>query len=445
MNLFITELLNRSVSLITQALIVLMLGNTLSAYAQDTLNATDSDPNLLQWMQGFPPDSQKLIRYTDPDFFSFPKLRWTVCNFRQLMPTVNVSRGISSPVPLERAIDDGIDAVTFTPMGTSETMTWQQSLAVNYTDGIVVLHKGRIVYERYFGCLDDSGVHAAMSVTKSFVGLLGEILVAEGVIDEHASVVSIIPEMKDSAFANATVRQVLDMTTGLSFSEDYANPNAEVYIYSSAGSPLPRPADYKGPRGYLEYLRTVKPQGQHGDQFAYKTINTEALGWIVSRVTGMSVAELLSQRIWRRMGAEQSGYMTVDSMGTPFAGGGFNAGLRDMARFGQLMLNKGEINGERLFPASVVDRIQQGGNKEAFAKAGYKTLSGGSYRGMWWVFHNKHGAFAARGVHGQTIYIDPTANMVIARFTSYPVAFNSVIDPTSLPAYQAVADYLLEK
>jgi CubicO group peptidase (beta-lactamase class C family) len=107
------------------------------------------------------------------------------------------------------------------------------------------------------------------------------------------------------------------------------------------------------------------------------------------------------------------------------------------------MLNGGMINGQRLFPKVVMENIRAGGDKKAFAKAGYKTLKGGSYRSMWWVFHNKHGAFAARGVHGQTIYVDPTAEMVIVRFASFPTAKNAQIDPTSLPAYQAVAKFLM--
>jgi CubicO group peptidase (beta-lactamase class C family) len=145
------------------------------------------------------------------------------------------------------------------------------------------------------------------------------------------------------------------------------------------------------------------------------------------------------------MGAEQDAYMTVDAKGTPFAGGGLSAGLRDLGRIGLLMLNGGEINGTRLFPSAVVETIRAGGDREAFARAGYKALEGGSYRSMWWVFHNPHGAFAARGVHGQTIYVDPTAEMVIVRFASYPVAKSSAIDPISLPAYQAVAEHLMSR
>lgn len=409
------------------------------------LSADASDPIKLGWMIGSPPPDDKIIRFSDSDYFSFPKLRWTVCHFRQLMPTVRVSRGLGAPVPLERKIDTAIDAVTFTPLGGNKPMTWADSFAANYTDGVVILHNGTVVYERYAGCLDDAGQHGAMSVTKSITGLLGEMLVAEGAIDETAKVATIVPELAKSAFGDATVRQVLDMTTGLRYSEDYSDPNADVWLYSAAGNPLPKPAGYTGPRSYFEYLQTVRKEGEHGAAFGYKTINTDALGWIIQRKTGQSVAELLSARIWSRMGAEQEAYYTVDSIGTPFAGGGLNAGLRDMARIGQLMLDGGTINGVRLIPAAAIERIRAGGDKAAFAKAGYALLKGWSYRGMWWVSHNENGAFMARGVHGQSIYIDPTARMVIARFSSHPIAGNAANDPTSLPAFDAVAKYLMQR
>jgi CubicO group peptidase (beta-lactamase class C family) len=414
--------------------------------AQDavSMSAAASDPARLGWMVGAPPPADKIIRFSDSDYFSFPKLRWTACHFRQLMPTVGVSRGLAAPVPFARKIDAAIDAVTFTPLGGGATMNFADSLAANYTDGIVILRDGVLVYERYSGCLDELGQHGAMSVTKSITGLLGEMLVSDGTIDEAAKVGAIVPELAQSAFGDATVRQVLDMTTGLRYSEDYADPKADVWIYSAAGNPLPKPADYAGPRSYFDYLTTVSKQGQHGAAFGYKTINSDALGWIIARATGKSVADLLSERIWRRMGAEQDAYFTVDSIGTPFAGGGLNAGLRDMARLGQLMLGGGVINGERLIPETAIARIRAGGDKAAFAKAGYGLLRGWSYRGMWWVSHNAHGAFMARGVHGQAIYVDPAARMVIARFSSHPVAGNAANDATTLPAFEAVAGHLMK-
>jgi len=426
---------------------LILIGSIEHTFAKsaDPLSAEDSDPRKLGWMTGFPSPQDKLIMQPETDYFSFPKLRWTVCHIRELLPTKQVSRGIGASVPLKYLIDEGIDEVRFTPIGGGDPMTWKESLSTNYTDGILILHKDKVVYEKYFGCLNEMGQHAAMSMTKSLTGLLAEILVAEGALDDKAKVSSIVPELSGSAFGSATVRQVMDMTTALDYSEDYSDPNADIWIYSAAANPLPKPKGYEGPNGYFEYLQTVKQDGDHGEAFGYRTINTDALGWIVSRITGKDLANLLSERIWSQMGAEQDGYMTVDAKGTPFAGGGLSAGLRDLGRIGLLMLNGGEINGQRLFPQEVVQSIRSGGDREAFAKAGYKTLEGGSYRGMWWVFHNKHGTFAARGVHGQTIYVDPTAAMVIVRFSSFPTAKNAKIDPTSLPAYQAVAEYLMRK
>jgi len=153
-------------------------------------------------------------------------------------------------------------------------------------------------------------------------------------------------------------------------------------------------------------------------------VNTDVLGWLISRVTLKPLTEMLSVRIWSRIGMEQDAFMSVDSIVTPFAGGGLNAGLRDMARFGQMFLDEGQFNGEQMIPLSAIRSTREGGNKDAFAAAGYETLTGWSYRSMWWLTHNEHGAFMGRGVHGQSLYIDPTAHMVIARFASNPLAGN---------------------
>jgi CubicO group peptidase (beta-lactamase class C family) len=409
------------------------------------LDAAASDPAKLGWMVGAPPPPDKQLRFDDGSYFQFPAMRWSVSHFRQLMPTVNVSRGVGAPIPLPRAMRKDLDGVRFVPLGAKSSMTWEESLAANYTDGIVVLHRGKIVYERYFGVLNERGQHGAMSVTKSVTGTLGAMLVAEGRLDENKRVAEYVPELASSAFGNATVRQVLDMTTGLQYSEDYADPNADVWIYSQAGSPLPKPKDYTGPRSYYEYLQTVRPQGQHGAAFGYKTINSDALGWIIARATGRSVADLLSERIWSRLGAEQDAYMTVDSTGTPFAGGGLNTGLRDLARFGELLRSNGRFQGQQIIPKAVVDDIRRGGDKEAFAKAGYDLLPGWSYRNMWWVTDHPDGTFMARGVHGQRIYVNPQAAVVIARYASHPVASNSANDPTTLPAFDALAQHLMKK
>jgi len=415
-----------------------------SACAIDYPDAAASDPIKLGWMVGSPPPPARIIRFADGSYYQFPALRWSFSNFRQLMPTLNVSRGLAAPSVLAQAPDNAIDALSFNTTD-NQSLTWSQSLAATYTDGIVVLHRGKVVYERYFGVLTPEGQHAAMSVSKSLVGILGATLVAEGKLDPAQRVDHYVPELASSAFGDATLRQVLDMTTGLEYSEDYANPDAQIWAHANAGNPLPKPKDYRGPRSYYEFLQSVQAQGRHGEAFAYKTVNTDVLGWVIARATGQNVAQLLSQRIWSRLGMEQDAYFSVDSIGTPFAGGGFNAGLRDMARVAEMLRNDGQANGEQIVPKAVVDEIRGGGDKAAFAKAGYGLLQGWSYRNMWWVSHNPNGAFMARGVHGQSLYIDPQAQMVIARFASHPVAGNAANDPVTLPAFAALAQHLLQQ
>ena len=428
-----------------------VMGLSLTAAATSLLaqtpnlpTAAQTDPVTLGWMVGSPPPADKVIRFADGSGYKFPQTRWSFSNFRQLIPTTQVSRGMGAPAALPRALRNDLDAVSFVPLGKDTPMTWAQAFDANYTDGVVVLHKGRIVYERYAGALRPEGQHISMSVTKSFFGTLGAMLVAEGKLDENAPVSRYVPELKDSAFGDATIRQVLDMRTGLKYSENYLDPNAEIWQHTRAGGVLPRPPGYQGPQTFYEFLQTVKKEGEHGGSFAYKTVNSDALGWVIRRATGQSIGQLLSDRIWSRLGMEQDAYFTVDSVGNEFAGGGLNAGLRDMARFGEMMRNQGKFNGQQIIPASVVQDIAKGGDKSAFPQASFPTLPGWSYRNMWWVSNNEHGAYSARGIHGQAIYIDPKAEMVIARFASHPMPNNPFNDPNSLPAYMALAKHLMK-
>ncbi len=434
----------RMMTMCAAALAAGLLSQAAQAQMPAFPDAAASDPVRLGVMQGSPPPADKVVRWADGSSYKFPNTRWSFSNFRQMVPTSTVPRGNGAASVLPRAERGDIDAVTFVPLGKDQPMTWEQSLAANYTDGIVVLHKGRIVYERYFGVLKPEGQHIAMSVTKSFFGIIGAMLVAEGLLDEKATVAQYVPELKDTAFGDATVRQVLDMTTGLKYSENYADPNAEIWAHVRAGNVLPRPPGYAGPQTFYEFLQTVKKEGEHGQAFAYKTVNTDALGWMIRRVTGKSIGENLRERIWSKLGAEQDAYFAVDTVGNEFAGGGLNTALRDLARFGEMMRLDGRHNGQQVVPAAVVADIRAGGNKDHFAKAGYKTLPGWSYRNMWWVSHNEHGAYSARGIHGQVIYIDPKAEMVIARYASHPLAANGFLDPTSLPAYHALAVHLMK-
>ncbi|WP_300710185.1 serine hydrolase [Limnohabitans sp.] len=407
-------------------------------------SAAETDPVKMGWMVGSPPPPDKLISFQDGGVYQFPKTRWSFCNFRRMGPTTAVSRGLGQASPLLRTELAELDNVEFTPMGATQTITWGQAYDANYTDGVVVLHRGKIVYERYSGVMKPEGQHIAMSVTKSFFGLIGQMLVAEGALDESALVTHYVPELQNSAFADATIRQVLDMRTGLKYSENYADPQAEIWMHARAGGVLPRPPQYAGPQTFYEFLQTVQKEGQHGGNFAYKTVNTDVIGWVIRRVTGLSIGEVVSQRIWSKLGMEQDAYFTVDSAGNEFAGGGLSAGLRDMARFGEMLRNDGTWSGQQIIPPAVINDIRFNGDASAFPVQNFPTLGGWAYRNMWWVSNNAHGAYSARGIHGQAIYIDPKAEMVIARFGSHPVAANTHFDPTSLPAYHAVAQFLLK-
>lgn len=423
---------------------MLSLSTTLNA--QEALNAEQSDPTKLGWMHGFPPPKDKIISALDGSFFRFPALRYSVCHMRQFMPTTIVEAAKTKQYKFKEKYDNAIDSLSFLPLNSSESMIWKESLSKNYTDGILILHKGKIVYEKYFGELKPDGLHAAMSVSKTLTGTLGALLVEEGTLDENKTGADYIPELKGSAFGNATIRQILDMTTGLLYSEDYSNPQAEIWAFSAAGNPFSKPDSPNSASNYYEYLKTVQQQGEHGNIFAYKTINTDVLGWIISRVTRKGIPELLSERIWKPLGTHIDGYYQIDGAGIAFAGGGFSANMRDMAMFGEMIRKMGKFNNQQILPVNLIKDIMNGGSQEAFNKSVYaNTLKNWSYRNMWWILHNEHGAFAARGVHGQTIYIDPKAEMVIVRFASHPEAKNSKIDPTSLPAYQAVAEYLMKK
>jgi CubicO group peptidase (beta-lactamase class C family) len=401
-------------------------------------DAAATDPHVTGVMTGFPPASDKLIRWADGGHMKFPNTRWSFSHMREFLPTADVSRGTGKPFVFPRA-ERNLDAVTYQDMD-GQQRTWADALAKTWSDGVVVVHRGRIVYERYFGELTEEKAHAAFSVTKSFVGILAEMLVHEGKLDPAAPVTRYIPELADTAFGDATVRQVMDMTVGVKYSENYADPKAEVFGYMAAGGFAPAPPGVTVPASMYDFLKTLKKEGEHDQGFTYKSVNTEVLAWIVQRVSGQRLPELISSRIWQKIGAEQDAYMLMDRTGVASGGGGLNASLRDLARIGEMMRLGGRFNGQQIVPAAVVAEIARGADPAKFAKAGYATLPNWSYHDMWWV--SDQGFYMARGIYGQAIYVDPKSQMVVARFGSHPLASNVNQDPIILPAYRAIAEYL---
>lgn len=411
------------------------------------ISVHETEPGPMGWMQGFPPAKDKVLSASDGSFFEFPALRYSVNHMREFIPTREVSCNKEKDGAHKFHVKHlkGLDNVTFIPWKETNPITWAESLEKNFTDGIIILHRGHIVYERYFAGLTPWGHHAAMSVSKSVAGLLASVLLAEGKLDEHRTVVSYIPELEASGFGDATLKNVLEMTTAIQFTENYDDPNSDIWKFSQSGN-IFRGPNYTGPSCYYEYLPQIKKRADrdHGEVFGYKTANTAVLGWIISRVTGKGLAQLLSEVIWKPMGAAHDAYYQLDPAGIAFAGGGLNLNLRDLALLGELLRCQGKLNGIQIIPKKAVLEITKGGDTCAFEKSKeYPALEGWSYRNMWWITHNSHQAYMARGVHGQAIYVDPVAEMVIARFASNPLSSNKYIDPLSLPAYEAVANYLL--
>lgn len=420
---------------------------SIPAFAQPTAHdPAKTDPAQMGWMQGSPPAPEKTMRWSDGSFYKFPQLRWSFSNWGQFMPTTTVWRGDGpvSKLPKKNALPQ-LDQIKFRPTGADADMTVAEGLKANFTDSFVVLHQGHLVYEGYWGVTTPQTRHIAMSVTKSLVGTLAAMLIAEGQLDPKAKVTQYIPELKDSGFADATVQDVLSMTSGIRFSENYADPNAEIWTYVRAGSILPRPPGYNGPQTFYDFAKTVEKIHEPGTTYAYQTVNSDVAGWLIHRVTGKTVSEVLSEHIWQKLGAERDGFIAVDSGGNAFAGGGLNVTTRDLARFGEMMRLDGRYNGQSIVPKAAIDHIRAGGNREIFATPANATLKGWSYKNMWWIAHDDHGTFMARGVHGQAIYVDPKAQVVIARFASNPIASNAAGDPVMLPLYRAVSDALMKQ
>lgn len=408
----------------------------------EPLSAQDSAADKMGWMQGSPVPADKHIRLADGSFFRFPALRYSVSHMSEFVPTTLVNRRNTAATPLPQALDACLDQLTFVPWDSQTPISWEESLWQTYTDGIIVLQRGQVLYERYLGGFKPWDRHALMSVTKSVVGTLALDLVHQGRIAPDQPIEHYLPELADSGFAGATVDQVLNMSTAIHFSEDYANPDAEIWAFSAAGNPLPKPPGYEGPVGYLDYLPKIRNAGHHGERFGYRTVNTEVIGWLVARVTGQSVSDYLEEKVWGRMGMEQDALFQIDERGTPFAGGGLNTCLRDLARFGEMIRNRGVCNGEQILHPATVPDIMAGSALPAFESATQEYLKPWSYRSMWWVTGDQNGSYMARGVHGQNIFIDPANELVVARFASHPKAANAYNDPVTLPAYRALCELL---
>jgi CubicO group peptidase (beta-lactamase class C family) len=389
----------------------------------------------LGYMRTFPPVGDKLIDNANRG--RFPQMRWTLQHSREFLPTRNIRRGAGAPSPLPAAARD-LDGYAFDD-DKGQRITVAKWLDDTYTDAIVVLHKGRVVHERYFNGMKPESPHLLFSITKSFTGLLAAQLVAEGRIDREALVTLYVPELAGSAWGDMKVRDVMDMTGAVRFREVYTDPTTEIFPYLYSSNLLPPPAGYAGPKNVYDFLKTLQKEGEHGAGFVYRTVHSEVLGWIVSRVTGKHWADLMTERFWTRLGMEEDAYVLVDSVGTPLQGAGLNATARDLARFGEMLRRGGEFNGQRILDAAVIDDLRRGGDREKFKAGGMAFRPGYSYHNQWWILHNADGAFEASGVNGQMLHVNPAAEMVVVKLSSHPIASAGPTHPLTLRAWAALA------
>ncbi|HSV58136.1 MAG TPA: serine hydrolase [Variovorax sp.] len=421
---------------------ICILGATLACAASTALAQAPQLPppdavslDRLGYMSSLPPTGEQIVGQGNRT--RYPQMRWVLQHTREVVPTRNVRRGALAPAPLQVAAP-GLGELAFEDdKGKPLTLEqWQES---TYTDALVVLHRGRVVYERYRNQMRPETPHLLFSITKSFTGLIAAQLAHEGQIDPQALVTRYVPELADSAWGDMKVRDVMDMTGAVRFREVYTDPTSDIFPYLYASTMVPPPAGHAGPTSIYEFLKTLKKEGEHGSGFVYRTVHSEVLGWILSRATGKHYADLLSERVWSRLGAQEDAYLMVDPVGTPLQGAGLNATARDLARFGEMLRRGGELNGQRVFDRAVIDDLRRGGDREKFKASGMTFRPGYSYRNQWWVLHNADGAFEASGVHGQMLHVNPAAEMVVVKLGSHPVAGAGLTHPVTLRAWDALA------
>jgi hypothetical protein len=249
-------------------------------------------------------------------------------------------------------------------------------------------------------------------------------------------VTDILPELLPTAYAGATVRHLLDMTSGVRFNEDYTDPFSDMgrADVASGWKPKPEGATGEWPDNMFDLILTLREADrEHGAKFAYRSIETDVLAFVLERVSGKRLPNLLSEELWQKLGMEQDGNMTVDSTGFALADGGLNACLRDYGRFGQMVLDEGA----RIVPANWIQATRTG-QHELFGEPYTAVLPRGAYRNQFWIEDGKSRSLMARGVFGQLIYIDFAPKMVVVKLSSWPEFVNPAWTVATLEAVRAV-------
>lgn len=338
-----------------------------------------------------------------------PANRWAYQHVDEVVATAPVPRGDGPVLALTRG--EPIEAPGL-----------DDFLADSCTDGLLVLHGRDVVLERYLNGMPPTTRHLLQSVSKSMCSAVFARYVASGVIDVEQPASHYMPSLAGSAYGEATLQQTLDMTVAVAYDETYDDPESEVSQHDRASGW--RPPREGSPPDVAGFLATLRPDGEHGRTFAYCSANTDVLALVLEAVTGRRLSELLSTDLWAPMGAEHDAFVTVDAAGLALASGGMCVTLRDLARFGRLVLDGGVgPTGEQVVPSSWLDDVRRGGDRAVdYGEDMAEFHPHGSYRNQFWVSGDEHGCFYGVGIYGQRLWLNPQTDVVIARLASLPGA-----------------------
>jgi CubicO group peptidase (beta-lactamase class C family) len=318
-------------------------------------------------------------------------------------------------------------------------------LAETDTDGFMVLHRGRIVYEAYANGMTEHTPHILMSVSKSVLGLLAGILADRGVLRLDDEVTRLVPEVADTAYRGATIRHLLDMRAGILFDEDYLASSGPIVEYRKATGWNPtEPGDAASDLRSF-YSNFTENDGPHQGRFHYVSPNTDLLGWAIERATGERYADLVSELLWKPLGAADDAYITVDRLGAPRAAGGICTTTRDLALLGQLVLQRGSRDGVQIVPEAWIDDIVRNGDPAAWDAGDFPAYFPGMpmhYRSKWYVLRRDGPMLFGVGVHGQNLFVDPSNELVIAKFSSQALPMDDARLLLTMQGVEAIRTYL---
>lgn len=366
-----------------------------------------------------------------------PHSRWSFHHVRELVPSARIAA--SANVAALAYVPRDIGHIRFSATD-GRTRNVREFFAETFGDGLIVMAGGRVAAEWYEGRTYGASVpHIVFSVSKSLTALVCAVLEARGLLDPEAPVTDYVPEAKASAYGQARVRHVLDMTVGIDFDENYLSAGSAFARYreSTGWNPLTDPAN---PPDLRSFLMELKPDGrQHGTQFHYVSPNSDLLGLIAERAAGERFPALMSELLWQPLGAEHDAYITVDRLGAPRTAGGICVSLRDLARVGEMMRGHGFANGRQVIPGHFVDELYTKGERNPWLKGDLLALApDGHYRNKWYL-RGPEGAMMAVGIHGQWLYVDLRANVTIAKLSSQPLPVDEAMDQLHLAAFEAIA------